>query len=768
MAKSDGSIVLKTIVDNAGLELGIKTIKSGVAKAGKALKTVAVASTAAAVAITKMAVSAYADYEQLIGGVETLFKGSADKVLAYAQDAFFTAGMSANEYMETVTSFAASLLQSVAGDAELAADIANRAITDMSDNANKMGTDMAMIQNAYQGFAKQNYTMLDNLKLGYGGTKTEMERLLKDAQAITGVKYDISNLADVYTAIGIIQDRLGITGTTAKEAASTVAGSAKMMKAAWKNALVAISRGGDIDKAINNLVYSIQRYFENIVPVVERALSGIGALIEKVAPQLVETIARAFIKALPQLLNAIYQMIQGLIKGLRDGLKSLASGGAVKVAEKQTSAVKQTAKAQDKLNESIKETEKAQKGALAGFDELNNIAIDTAEETEGASLLPASGGGAAPSEDAGVVSTVDKTFAAVMEKVGEGMIAIGAILLCFGHIGMGLKLLIGGGLVTAGAASAKGEDPVKKVKNTLSKVLAIVGPAMLALGVILVCAGIVTGTTIGMILAGAASTVAAVALNWNGIVEALQGPFGAIMALVGASLLVIGVLLVFTMAALPLGLGLIAAGGISLGNAVAANWGAITTKVKEICNAIGSIFKNMWNGIIDAAESAWNAILGVFKTGGKVFVAIKDGIISVFKKVINGLIEGINTVIGLPFKGLNKILDKIEGISIMGLHPFGWLDWRAPVPKIPKGSVIPPNKEFMAVLGDNTQEHEIVSPLSTMKQAFLEALTAANISGNNNQPIILQIDGREIARAVRTANGQMGNQTVYGGFANAY
>lgn len=169
--------------------------------------------------------------------METLFKGSADTVQEYAANAYKTSGLSANDYMETATSFAASLLQSLGGDTEKAAQVTEMAINDMSDNANKMGTDMSAIQYAYQGFAKQNYTMLDNLKLGYGGTKKEMERLLADATKISGVKYDISNLNDVYQAIHVIQENLGITGTTALEAATTIQGSAAMMKAAWQNML---------------------------------------------------------------------------------------------------------------------------------------------------------------------------------------------------------------------------------------------------------------------------------------------------------------------------------------------------------------------------------------------------------------------------------------------------------------------------------------------------------------------------------------------------
>ena len=205
-----------------------KTLLGGVKKAGKWGAAIVAGAAAAATAVSGLAattVSSYADYEQLIGGVETLFKDSAGIVEGYAKNAYKTAGMTANQYMETVTSFSASLLQGLNGDTAEAAKVADMAITDMSDNANKMGTDMQSIQNAYQGFAKQNYTMLDNLKLGYGGTKTEMERLLADASKLSGVRYNIDNLNDVYEAIHVIQGEMGITGTTAKEATSTISGS---------------------------------------------------------------------------------------------------------------------------------------------------------------------------------------------------------------------------------------------------------------------------------------------------------------------------------------------------------------------------------------------------------------------------------------------------------------------------------------------------------------------------------------------------------------
>lgn len=226
--------------------------------------------------IIKSAFTEGAALEQSIGGIETLFKDSSNKVIENAKNAYMTAGLSANDYMESVTSFSASLLQGLSGDTDKAADIADMALTDMSDNANKMGTDMESIQNAYQGFAKQNYTMLDNLKLGYGGTKSEMQRLLADAEKLSGVKYDLNNLSDVYSAIHVIQEDLDITGTTAKEAATTFSGSLASMKAAFSNVLGNLALGEDIGPALDALGKTVFTFVEgNLIPMAVNLLSGI-------------------------------------------------------------------------------------------------------------------------------------------------------------------------------------------------------------------------------------------------------------------------------------------------------------------------------------------------------------------------------------------------------------------------------------------------------------------------------------------------------------
>lgn len=295
------------------------------AAALSASTAVVTAAAGAAVTLTKQAVSAYADYEQLVGGVETLFGEAADYIQGKASGAFESAGLSANEYMETVTSFSASLIQSVGGDTQKAAELADLAITDMSDNANKMGSTMESIQVAYQGFSKQNYTMLDNLKLGYGGTKEEMQRLLKDAQKISGIKYDLSSYADVVSAIHVMQESMGIAGTTAKEASSTISGSLAMVKSSWQNVIEAIGEG-DFEKISDNLndfVWSLETAAGNLLPVVENALQGIATLVSELAPKIAEKLPTMITNALPSLLDAGATAIEALAHGLLEAIPSL-------------------------------------------------------------------------------------------------------------------------------------------------------------------------------------------------------------------------------------------------------------------------------------------------------------------------------------------------------------------------------------------------------------------------------------------------------------
>lgn len=351
------TLFVKFVADMEGFEkdlneAGEKTksfgssLQSTLGTVGKAVAgaTVAAVSAAAAgiTALTKSAVESYAEYEQLVGGIETLFGAGGQTLQEYADsvgltvseaapmfqklidaqnevqenaaNAWKTAGLSANEYMDTVTSFSAALLQALDGDSKAAAAAADMAITDMADNANKMGTAMESIQTAYQGFAKQNYTMLDNLKLGYGGTKEEMERLLADAQAISGIEYNIESYADIVDAIHVIQTEMGITGTTAKEASSTISGSLASMKSAWQNVLTGIAdENADFGGQIDNLVESVGTFADNIIPRIEIALGGIGELVTQLAPKIVEKLPELVEQVLPMAITSIETLLGSIL-----------------------------------------------------------------------------------------------------------------------------------------------------------------------------------------------------------------------------------------------------------------------------------------------------------------------------------------------------------------------------------------------------------------------------------------------------------------------
>ena len=354
----DGSVVIEIEADDKGFNRTLNEAEKTAKIAGAAIAATFTAAEAAITKIGEQAVKAFAEYEQLVGGIETLFGASGmsldeyaasvgdsvdnveerynrlisaqTAVMQNANEAYKNAGLSANEYMNTVTGFSASLIESLGGDTEAAAKVADMAVTDMADNANKMGTAMESIQNAYQGFAKGNFTMLDNLKLGYGGTKAEMERLLEKASELSGLNFDISNYADVVQAIHIIQDEIGITGTTQNEAATTIQGSISTMKAAWENALTGMAdENQDFNALIDNLSESILTVANNVIPrfeaVIPNMANGIGQLADNLLPRIPETVN----KVLPELLTGAEKLISTLL----DVIASTADTASPIIAE---------------------------------------------------------------------------------------------------------------------------------------------------------------------------------------------------------------------------------------------------------------------------------------------------------------------------------------------------------------------------------------------------------------------------------------------------
>ena len=300
-------------------------IKSGLATAAKVGAAALTAAATGVAALTKSSIDQYAEYEQLVGGVDTLFKQASDTVQQYASNAYKTSGVSANTYMEQATAFSASLIQSLGGDTQAAAEYANQAIMDMSDNANKMGTDIESIQQTYQSLMRGNYAMLDNLKLGYGGTKSELERLVADAEELTGQALDPAKFSDVITAIHAVQENMGITGTTAKEAATTIEGSVGMMKAAWDNLLVGIANeNGDLGSLIYEFAHTVEIAASNILPRVEIILGGISQLIADMGPIIAQALPDMISAVLPSLISAGAQLLVGLVTGIISALPELA------------------------------------------------------------------------------------------------------------------------------------------------------------------------------------------------------------------------------------------------------------------------------------------------------------------------------------------------------------------------------------------------------------------------------------------------------------
>lgn len=389
---------------------------AGLSKMGGILKTlgkgvtIAVGIAGAGVsALLGRSISEGANLQQSLGGVETLYQGDAGVVIANAQQAYKTAGLSANAYMETVTSFSASLLQSLGGDTAKSASIADMAITDMADNANKFGTDMQAIQDAYQGFAKQNYTMLDNLKLGYGGTESEMERLLKDATKLTGVQYDISSLSDVYSAIHAIQEEMGVTGTTAKEASSTFSGSFASLKASVSNLFGNMALGGDITASMKEVVESASTFlFNNAIPMIGNVL--------KALPSAISTGIKS---ASPK----IKELGGDIAKSLKEGLVAIlpsSMGGAVESAFSSIGGIaSKLSPAVEKLGGMFNEVFPQILGAVTSTIPLINPIIDYMSANCMAMIPVVSG----------IISTFSQTIQQVMPIVSQVFSSVSATVI---------------------------------------------------------------------------------------------------------------------------------------------------------------------------------------------------------------------------------------------------------------------------------------------------------------------------------------------------
>lgn len=661
----DGSIILTTKVDESGINKGFSAIKSGASKVAKGFAVVGAAAATAFTAISTAAVNSYAEYEQLAGGVETLFKDSSNKLMGYADQAYKTAGMSANEYMSTVTSFSASLLQSLEGDTEKAADYANQAVIDMSDNANKMGTSIEMIQNAYQGFAKQNFTMLDNLKLGYGGTKEEMERLLADAEELSGLEFDISSFADITQAINIIQTEMGITGTTAKEASSTIQGSFASMKGAWQNLLTGMAdENQNFDVLLENFINSIGTVMQNLLPRISVVLGGVLKLVEGLLPQIPPLIKQL----LPMLIDGTMTLVQGLVSILPDLITTIT-------------------------------------------DVLPDLITTIVQMLP--TLIPLLINGVVQLI-LGIISAIDLIIQPIIDILPDLIISIVEALV------NNLPALIQGIISLVMGIVQAIPKIIQALVDALPTIIEMILTALLE--------------NLPLIIGGLVQVVA-------GIVIAIPQIFASMVE---------AIVNVF----------------VGIWNSLKDVFGQLGTWIyNNVVSPILSFFDSIWEGIKTGVKKAINFVIGII-----------NGLIGGFEGFVNIFVKGINLIIG----GLNKIsFDIPDWVPLIGGQKFGFNLPKmreasfSRIPKLAQGAVIPPNREFLAVLGDQKHGTNIETPESLLREIYAEGNAETNALLQQliqvmQKGMTVNVDGKQLMRINREAETRVGRQTVTGGFANAY
>ena len=616
---SDGTLKFDTSLDSGGLQSGMGKV-AGIAQQALGVFSGQMMTRAvdSLVNLGKTALSSVGALEQNVGGVETLFGDTADAVIAAADRAYRTAGMSANDYMSTVTSFSASLLQSLGGNTEEAAKVADMAIIDMADNANKMGTSMDMIQNAYQGFAKQNYTMLDNLKLGYGGTKTEMERLLADAQKLTGVKYDINNLNDVYQAIHVIQEEMGITGTTAKEASETLEGSMAAAKAAWDNFM---NGSGDADQLADAFATAADNIVKNLAEIIPRFAETLPAL------------AGAIVSQIPGLAAAIVPAVlsagQSILEQARDAVTAFDFVAAAEdVVQKITDFI-----SSDGLGSFLGCLVDIFTGIVNGISSMLPV------------LLPA------------LVELIAYTVTTLIDQLP-------ALLEC------ALQLIIGlaDGLLAALPVLVAA---LPEIINSVVSFLVAAAPQILQAGITLLLALVDALPTVidaliaalPQIIESTVSTLVAAAP------QIVQAGITLLLALIEA----IPVIVPQIVAALPQIITAIINGLIAAGPQVLASaqevWGQITAAVPQLIADIGAAVPEIINGIVNGlaagASAVWDAAcqLGSNILGGiKSFLGINSPSTVMAEQgnyIIQGLLNGLETMPDAVNQLFQSTLDSI-------------------------------------------------------------------------------------------------------------
>ena len=586
-----------------------------------------------------------ADLQQSLGGIETLFKGSADVVKKYANEAYKTTGLSANAYMENVTGFSASLLQSLGGDTRKAADVANMAMVDMADNSNKMGTSMDRIQDAYQGFAKQNYTMLDNLKLGYGGTKTEMQRLLADAQKLTGVKYDINNLSDVYQAIHAIQENLDITGTTAKEAATTFSGSFASMKAAAQNVLGKLALGEDIMPSLHQLFETVKTFLVgNLIPMVWNVLKGIPQVLAGALGELMHMLFGDYIgESIMNDLYDVFDKVGGVVSTIYDMIfGSLSKKDNIDFLKK-LGINEKTASSIVNIGDNIR-TMFENIGAV--ISNVAGIVGEFISDLFGLAKSKDSVGGVASAFEA-----ITKVLADASGKVKDFTKWMRENKTVMDIV----KSALAGAL--AGFLAFKAITTIQSIITGFKSALLAVKGAVLAfnaaiaanpLGALVVAITAVVGALVWFFTQTEtgrqiwSAFVDFVVGLWNGLVEFFSGLWTTISE-----------------------------GAINLWNGAVEVWNSVIEGIKNAWNGIVEFFVALWGGISSTATAAWTTIT-------ETVMAIVQPFIDVFMSIWNGMKDGLGQIfegIKMIFSGAWELIKSIVMGAVLFIIDLVTLDF---------------------------------------------------------------------------------------------
>lgn len=699
-------------------------LKSGLGSAGKAaaktIAALAAAGGAAIVGLSKKSLELGADWEQQVGGAETLFKDAANDVLANAGRAFDTAQISQNEYMHTVTSFAAAMTTSLGGNMTKAAQMADQAVIDMADNANKMGTDMASLQWAYQGFAKQNYTMLDNLKLGYGGTKSEMERLLADAGKIAGTKFDIGNFADVTQAIHVMQVQMGIAGTSAKEGTETVSGSLNRLKASWSDLLTVMTVSGGDSKTMNKyfkeVIENVKIFGKNVLPMLKQVLGGIANLAAELLPEAAQAIAEMLPAIIPDLAKAISDIVVALANALPQSIAALVQAIVAIAPDLVTALITCVTAVVGMLPKLMPQIIQLITGIANALTAPQNLmAIIKAGIILFMELVKA-----VPQIAGALIQSVGSLINSVVTIIGEGfgpagtfigqvMSGIGAL---FGQIGASLGAFLSQiWAVLSGVASTVYNIVLEPIANFVSNVfIAIVAiVSNLIQGVINVVAPIVSWVY---------NTILAPIMNFVGTTTAfIRGVFSTLVSWLNYA----------------------------------------------IINPIRNFFNGLWNNVRGAAAGAVNGIRGVFGAlagwfNGVVISPIRnafnrlgDGIKAVFNAVRGAIQKTFSTIGGVVKAPVNGIISGANGL-ISRINSLKVPDWvpgiggKSPhfglLPRLAQGGYA--NGETGAIIGEAGRE--VVIPLerntdnwSGLLASALSSKMEAEESGASGRPITVQM-----------------------------